>query len=120
MGVRKLNPSGKRLRTEHSGLAAATAAAVDRVYSRSQLFIECTRAVLRTRDERALGRTLCELLVQSGLYADASISFVEAIRKSKVGPRLRERVRGEITLPLQVGSRTIAILKLKAVDERSV
>ncbi|HEV7391444.1 MAG TPA: PAS domain-containing protein, partial [Burkholderiales bacterium] len=118
MGVRKLNPSGKRLRTEHSGLAAVAAAAADRASSRSKLLLECTRAVLRTRDERALGRTLCGLLAQSGLYAKASISFVDDTRNSKAGPRLRESSRGGITLPLQARGQTIAILRLKTSDDR--
>ncbi|MGZ5223651.1 MAG: PAS domain S-box protein [Burkholderiales bacterium] len=120
MGVRKFNPSGKRLRTEHSGLDAVDAAAAERASSRSQLLLECTRAILRTRHERALGRTLCELLAQSGLYAKASISFVDDTRKSKVSLRLRESSRGKITFPLRAGSRTIAILTLKTSDDRPV
>ncbi|MDB5926861.1 MAG: hypothetical protein JWN13_5797, partial [Betaproteobacteria bacterium] len=72
------------------------------------------------RDERVLGRTLSQLLVQSALYEQASISFVEDTRKSKAGARLREGSRGEITLPLQVDNRTLAILTLTTNDDRPV
>ncbi|HEV7392122.1 MAG TPA: PAS domain S-box protein, partial [Burkholderiales bacterium] len=72
------------------------------------------------RDERVLAHTLSQLFVQSALYEQASISFVEDIGKSKAGARLREGSRGEITLPLQVANRTLGVLMLTTNYDRLV
>ena len=39
--------------------------------------VECTRAVLRAHDESQLASTLCSVLTESGVYSEASITFVD-------------------------------------------
>src|SRR5688572_32843108 len=73
MGRRDANPSEGR---SHNTVAAVVSHDVPDL-ARTQLFVECTRAVLRARSELELVRTLCGLLVRPGLYSEACIGLAD-------------------------------------------
>jgi diguanylate cyclase (GGDEF)-like protein/PAS domain S-box-containing protein len=56
----------------------AAAPVLDLSLSRAQLLLECTRAVLRAKQEPELGGMLCRLLVHPGLYSEAAIILLDA------------------------------------------
>jgi len=78
MDRRDFNGHGKPARSARAGSSSAQRAAVDPRLDRAQLLIECTRAVLRAREEAELAATLCSLLVHPGFYAEACISLTGA------------------------------------------
>ena len=71
MGRRDPDPSQERGHNTAAAVAPAHAADL----RRTQLLIECTRAIFHARSETELGRTLCGLLVQPGLYSEVCIAF---------------------------------------------
>jgi diguanylate cyclase (GGDEF)-like protein/PAS domain S-box-containing protein len=74
MGHRHPDPSDERGRD----IAAAVLSDDDpSQLARTQLLIECTRAVLHARSDVELARTVCSLLVQPGLYAEACMAVVD-------------------------------------------
>ena len=73
----KLNSGGTQVPKDKPRSSSVCAAAADRKLGRAQLLIECTRAVLRAREEPELAGTLCQLLVHPGIYSEASIALIE-------------------------------------------
>src|SRR5687767_3711157 len=73
MGRPDPRPNGKRSRET----PPAASPAPDLSLSRAQLLLECTRAVLRAKQEPELAGTLCQLLVHPGLYSEAGITLVD-------------------------------------------
>ena len=56
----------------------AAAPVSDLPLSRAQLLLECTRAVLRAKEEPELGGTLCRRLVHPGVYSEAAMILVDS------------------------------------------
>src|SRR5687767_11886969 len=73
MGRRDPTQNGKRVRAGTSPRGEASDSSLERAH----LFLEAVRAVARAREEAALARTLCQLLVHPALYAEACIAFVD-------------------------------------------
>jgi diguanylate cyclase (GGDEF)-like protein/PAS domain S-box-containing protein len=65
--------------------APAVHAGVDFALERAQLFVECTRAILRANADSDLVEIVCQLLVRPRLYAEACIGLAhpaQALRRS--------------------------------------
>jgi diguanylate cyclase (GGDEF)-like protein/PAS domain S-box-containing protein len=119
MGLRKLNPGGKRSRTGERALDCTPASAAERAFIRAQVLIECTRAVLRAQDQAELGRTLCQLLVQSSVYAAASLAYADDAEPSTSRRRRSEARPDQIRVPLIIDDRAVAVLTLTTSNNRA-
>src|SRR5690242_1498204 len=100
MGLRKLNTSGKRMRTRQSRTTTSEKSEV-RTLARLQVLGDCTRVVLRARTESELASKIAEKLIASGLYCDVSLNFSEVAAGT---PRARGRTAPSPVLPFVLES----------------
>jgi diguanylate cyclase (GGDEF)-like protein/PAS domain S-box-containing protein len=120
MGRRDLSPAGKRPRAGVPGDVASAASAPPVGVPSAHLLLECTRAVLRARDQAELARGVETLLTQSGEYAQASIVFGAPLpaQTPDAGPAIEPAPTHRLVLPLSVAGQPIASFELRTSGER--
>ena len=111
MGLRKLNPSSKRPRTDESKLAILPTSEAQRAVRRDRALIACTRATLRASDARELARGVRKHLMGSGLYSDACVILRTPDTRSRKARNAAETTH-PVDLPIIVKRRTVGALRL--------
>src|SRR5689334_14399181 len=114
MGLRKLNTTGKRMRTRQSRARTPEKAEL-RTLARVQTLGHCTRAVLRARNESELASKVAELLVASDLYSDVSLNFSEAATGA---PSRRGRPASTSVVPFVLEARGLRLGSLMLTLDR--
>jgi diguanylate cyclase (GGDEF)-like protein/PAS domain S-box-containing protein len=118
MGCRDVSPAGKRARAGVSGDDVSPVPAAPVVVPSADLLLECTRAVLRARDQAELAHGVETLLTQSGEYAQASIVFGASLAQTPEGDPTEPPAPERIVLPLTVAGQPIASLELRTSAQR--
>ena len=122
MAVRRLNPSGRSLRSSATVISSTPPdSIVARALTRSQVLIECGRAVLRTTNLHELGPVVARLLTASTLYGEASLTLDDGNGSAKrIARPVNDPKAGRVALAMCIDGRSVGTLELRTRDARAM